>query len=79
MMKKNGFGIFGVVAAAVVVPLVLILPKGLPARPYIQLDGTLLILLSSVIAAIRGSRLWLLLTALALVLIALLMFSPIGS
>lgn len=78
-MKKNWFGIFGVVLAIVIVPLILILPKSSPVRPYIQLDGALFILLSSVVAAIRGSRLWLLLSGVALVLVVLLMLAPTGS
>jgi len=78
-MKKNGFGIFGVVLVLVVVPLIAVLPKNSPVRPYVQLDGAMLILLSGVVAAVRGSRLWLLLGGLAFVLIFLLMFSPAGS
>ena len=78
-MKKNGFGIFGIAVAMVVVALILILPKNSPVRPYVQLDGALFILLSSIVASIRGSRLWLLLSGLALALVVLVMFTPAGS
>jgi len=77
-MKKNFSGIFGAVVAIVVVVLIVSTATTSPTQVLVQLGGALVVVVSGIVAAVRGSRLWLLLSGVGLALGAFLVFAVVG-
>jgi flagellar motor component MotA len=78
-MKKNMVGILGTVVAFVVAILIVSIATSSPAIVYCQLAGALIVVISGIVAAMRGSRLWLILCPVGIGLAAFLVFAVVGS
>jgi hypothetical protein len=73
-MKKNAIGIVGIALAAVVALLIATAKSASPMRGMLQLDGALIVVILGLVAAVRGSWLWLILSLVGLSEVALLIF-----
>jgi hypothetical protein len=77
-MKKNVVGFLGIAVALVVAVLIVSTATTSPALVYGQLAGALIVFISGVVAAVRGSRLWLILCPVGIGLAAFLVFAVVG-
>ncbi len=73
-MKKNAIGIVGIAIAIVVALLVAMGKTPSPVRHMFQLDGALIVVILGLVAAVRGSLLWLILSAAGVAEVALIIF-----
>lgn len=73
-MKMNGIGILGTTIAIAVAVLVLTSKTPLPLRAMVQLDGALIVIILGLVAAVRGSWLWLILSAVGIAEVAFIIF-----
>lgn len=62
-MKKNAIGITGIVLACVVAILMGAVGNASNAQTMMQLDGAIIVVFLSLIAAVRGSWRWVILSA----------------
>jgi NaMN:DMB phosphoribosyltransferase len=77
-MKKNLTGIVGIAVAMAVGLLIATTATSSPTRVFVQLGGALIVVIAGIFAAVRGSRLWLLLSGLGIGLAAFLVFAVVG-
>jgi hypothetical protein len=73
-MKKNAVGLVGIGVAVVVVFLMASMKVSSYARASIQFDGALIVVILGLIAAVRGSWLWLIVSAIGIAEVALILF-----
>ncbi len=73
-MKRNAIGIVGIGVAVVVAFLMASMKTNSFARSSIQFDGAMIVVILGLIAAVRGSLLWLLLSAIGIAEVALILF-----
>ena len=73
-MKRNAVGIVGIGVAIVVAVLMASMKTTSFARASIQFDGAMIVVILGLIAAVRGSLLWLVLSAIGIAEIALILF-----
>jgi hypothetical protein len=77
-MKNNVVGIFGIVVAFVVAVLIVCTEMMSPELVSVLMAGTLIVVILGIVAAVRGSRLWLILCAVGIGLAAFLIFVVVG-
>jgi hypothetical protein len=77
-VKKNIVGIFGIAVAIAIIVLILSMEMVSPELVSILLAGTLIVVISGFVAAMRGSRLWLILTGVGIALSAFIIFGVVG-
>lgn len=70
-MKKNAVGILGIAIAIAVELLVLTAKTPSPLRGMVQLDGALIVIILGLVAAVRGSWLWLIISVVGIAEVAL--------
>lgn len=73
-MKKNAVGILGIVLAIAVGLLIATTKATSTARVMGMLDGALIVVILGLVAAVRGSWLWLILSAIGIAEIAFILF-----
>ncbi|MGA8730913.1 MAG: hypothetical protein WB608_19310 [Terracidiphilus sp.] len=73
-MKKNAVGIVGIGLAVVVAILMASMKAASFARASVQFDGAMIVVILGLIAAVRGSWLWLILSAIGIAEVALILF-----
>lgn len=73
-MKKNAIGVIGIALAVVVALLIATTKTPSPLRGMLQLDGALIAVILGAVAAVRGSWLWLILSAAGLAEVAFIIF-----
>ena len=73
-MKKNAIGVIGIALAVVVALLIATTKTPSPLRGMLQLDGALIAVILGAVAAVRGSWLWLILSAAGLAEVAFTIF-----
>jgi hypothetical protein len=77
-MKKNVIGILGIAVALVVAVLILSTEMMSPELVSVLMAGTIIVVILGIVAAVRGSRLWLILCAIGVGLAAFLIFAVVG-
>jgi NaMN:DMB phosphoribosyltransferase len=75
---KNLIGLVGIAVAMTVSFLIVTTATSSPPRVWFQLGGALIVVIAGIVAAVRGSRLWLLLSGLGIGLAAFLVFAVVG-
>ena len=73
-MKRNAVGIAGIGVAIVVAILMVSVKTITYARTFVQVDGALVVVILGLVAAVRGSLLWLVLSAIGIAEVALIIF-----
>ena len=73
-MKKNAIGTIGIALAIVIALLIATAKTPSPVRGMLQLDGALIVVILGFVAAVRGSWLWLILSAVGLAEVAFIIF-----
>lgn len=73
-MKKNAVGMAGVGVALVVAFLMASKKTSSFARASVQFDGAMIVVILGLVAAVRGSWLWLILSAVGIAEVALILF-----
>ena len=73
-MKRNAVGIVGIGVAIAVAVLMASVKTSSFMRASIQFDGAMIVVILGLIAAVRGSLLWLVLSAIGIAEIALILF-----
>jgi hypothetical protein len=73
-MKRNAVGIVGIGVAIAVAVLMVSVKTSSFMRASIQFDGAMIVVILGLIAAVRGSLLWLVLSAIGIAEIALILF-----
>jgi hypothetical protein len=73
-MKKNAIGVIGIALSALVALLIATARTPSPVRGMLQLDGALIVVILGVVASVRGSWLWLILSAAGLAEVAFIVF-----
>ncbi len=73
-MKRNAIGIVGIALAIVVAVLMASVKTTSFVRASLQFDGAMIVVILGLIAAVRGSLLWLVLSAIGIAEIALILF-----
>ena len=73
-MKRNAVGIVGIGVAIAVAVLMASVKTSLFMSASIQFDGAMIVVILGLIAAVRGSLLWLVLSAIGIAEIALILF-----
>ncbi|MGA7859368.1 MAG: hypothetical protein WCA11_15645 [Terracidiphilus sp.] len=73
-MKKNAIGILGIALAIVVALLMMTTKTASSVRHMLQLDGALIVIILGFVNAVRGSWLWLILSAVGLAEAAFIIF-----
>jgi hypothetical protein len=77
-MKKNMFGILGIAVLMTIILLIVCTEMMSPALVSVLLAGTLVVVVLGVVAAVRGSRLWLVLSGFGIGLAAFIIFCVVG-
>ena len=78
MLKKNAVGIFGIALAVAVGILIVGTHKAGSMRVMLELDGSLIVIILGFVATVRGSLLWLILSAVGFAEAAFLAFGIVG-
>ena len=77
-MKKNIFGILGIVVSMAIILMIVCTEMISPELVYVLMAGSFIVVISGIVAAVRGSRLWLILSGLGIGLAALIIFGVVG-
>ena len=77
-MNKNVFGVIGTAVAITIILLIVCMEMISPELVYVLLAGTLIVLILGIVAAVRGSRLWLILSGVGIALAAIIIFGVVG-
>ncbi|HET6169434.1 MAG TPA: hypothetical protein VFE01_04595 [Terracidiphilus sp.] len=73
-MKRNATGIAGIGLAILVAILLVSVKANTYARTFIQVDAALVVVMLGLVAAVRGSLQWLILSAVGIAEVALIIF-----
>jgi hypothetical protein len=77
-VNKNVFGVIGTAVAITIILLIVCMEMISPELVYVLLAGTLIVLILGIVAAVRGSRLWLILSGVGIALAAIIIFGVVG-